>query len=52
MPKKNPPRRTVNRSAVTGEFVTEQYAKRHPRTTVAEHLRPPPKGPSGKGKRK
>jgi hypothetical protein len=30
---------TVNRSAVTGKFVTEQYAKRHPKTTVKETVK-------------
>lgn len=34
------------RSAKTGRFVTEQYAKRHPATTVKEHNPPPKK--SGK----
>lgn len=28
---------TVNRSAVTGRFVTSNYAKSHPKTTVTEH---------------
>lgn len=35
-----------NRSAVSGRFVTEHYAKTHPRTTVTEH-RPAPKPPHG-----
>lgn len=26
----------VNRSAVTGRFVTEQYTETHPKTTVTE----------------
>ena len=33
-PKK--PTRTDNRSAKTGRFVTERYAKTHPSTTVKE----------------
>lgn len=31
-----PDGRTVCRSAVTGEFVTQRYAKRHLKTTVCE----------------
>jgi len=31
------------RSAKTGRFVTEKYAKSHPNTTEKEHNRPPPK---------
>ncbi len=27
---------TLNRSSVTGRFVTEGYAKRHPKTTQTE----------------
>jgi len=30
---------TVNRSAITGKFVTPQYAKQHPRTTETEHYK-------------
>jgi hypothetical protein len=33
---------TINRSAKTGEFVTEKFAKSHPSTTEREH-RPAPK---------
>ncbi|HVP46433.1 MAG TPA: hypothetical protein VMT32_07615 [Bryobacteraceae bacterium] len=33
---------TINRSAVTGQFVTPKYAKQHPRTTETER-RPSPK---------
>jgi hypothetical protein len=29
-------KRTVNRSSITGRFVTEQYAKKHPKTTQTE----------------
>lgn len=32
------------RSAKTGRFVTEEYAKRHPATTVKERNPPPKKG--------
>lgn len=35
------PKRTVKyryRSAITGGFVTEAYAKRHPKTTVRERI--------------
>lgn len=42
---------TDSRSAVTGRFVTPQYAKGHPKTTVTEHRSPAPKAPSG-GKKK
>lgn len=34
MPKKH-------RSADTGQYVTESYAKRHPKTTVAETAKKP-----------
>ena len=36
------------RSAVTGEFVTQKYADKHPKTTVKETVKPKPK-PSKKG---
>jgi hypothetical protein len=39
MSKKQPP--TDSRSAVTGRFVTPQYAETHPRTTVTEHRTKP-----------
>jgi hypothetical protein len=29
-------KRTVHRSAITGKFVKNEYAKRNPKTTVAE----------------
>jgi len=28
----------IHRSAVTGKFVSEKYAKKHPRTTVRQRL--------------
>jgi hypothetical protein len=31
------------RSAVDGKFVTAEYAQRHPRTTVKETVRVPPR---------
>jgi hypothetical protein len=35
---------SASRSAKTGEFVTKDYAKRHPATTVTETIkRPSPK---------
>lgn len=40
-----------HRSAVTGMYVKEGYAKRYPHLTVSE-TRKPPKGGSGKGKGK
>ena len=42
--KQNPP--PDYRSAKTGRFVTEDYAKHHPATTVREHN--PPAKKSGK----
>ena len=30
---------TVNRSAVTGKFVTQKYADKHPRTTETENYK-------------
>ena len=33
--------RKVNRSAITGKFVTEDYAHRHPKTTVKETVKIP-----------
>ncbi len=36
------------RSAVTGKYVKEGYAKSHPKTTVSESKPKPPK-PSNKG---
>lgn len=34
-----------NRRADTGEYCTEEYAKKHPKTTVTEHdkVKPKPK---------
>lgn len=43
---RSPSTTTVNRSAVTGKFVTERYAQTHPKTTVTERVKtpsPPPK---------
>jgi hypothetical protein len=39
------PKQHVNKSAVTGKFVTENYAKKHPATTFKEtvHKNPPKK---------
>jgi len=39
------------RDAETGEYVTEEYAKRHPKTTVHERDKPKPKPPSKPKKR-
>lgn len=36
-------KQTRSRSAVTGQFVTNKYAKRHPRTTVIEQVKAPRK---------
>jgi hypothetical protein len=32
------PTKVINRSAVTGEFVTQRYANNHPKTTEREHV--------------
>lgn len=32
------PMKVVDRSSVTGRFVTERYADNHPRTTEREHV--------------
>jgi len=32
-------KRTVNRSSVTGRFVSKQFAKKHKRTTETERVR-------------
>jgi len=51
--KKGPP---DYRSAKTGQFVKEDYAKKHPSTTEKEHNRPPskptntPSAPKGKNR--
>ena len=41
-----------NRSSIDGEFVTAEYAKKHPKTTETQHVRhpvkPKPKGKGGK----
>jgi hypothetical protein len=32
------PTKVIDRSAVTGRFVTERYADKHPHTTEREHV--------------
>lgn len=49
---KQPSTQDNNRSAISGRFVTEQYAKTHPNTTVTERGPAPPKSPSSNGKKK
>ncbi len=46
---------TKYRDAVSGEYVTKEYAKKHPKTTVSESDKPktpsipkPPSKPNGK----
>ncbi len=40
MPKKPTPKKvTINRSAITGKFVTPKFAKTHPKTTVKETVK-------------
>lgn len=34
--------KTRNRSSVTGRFVTDKYAKKHPRTTIKEKVKDKP----------
>jgi len=41
-------RKEVNRSSVSGRFVTETYAKQHPRTTETEHVYVPKPKTNGK----
>lgn len=36
-------KRDVYRSSESGQFVTEKYADKHPRTTEHEKVRPPSK---------
>ncbi|CAJ0893565.1 hypothetical protein R20233_03750 [Ralstonia sp. LMG 32965] len=38
-----------SRSAITGRYVTHNYAQKHPNTTVTERRTPPP--PPSKGKK-
>ncbi|TDY98194.1 UNVERIFIED_ORG: hypothetical protein DFO49_0494 [Herbaspirillum seropedicae] len=45
---RSPTTTTVNRSAVTGKFVTERYAQSHPRTTVTERVKVQPASPKRK----
>ena len=40
--KKDEPRK-ASRDAGTGRFVTEEYAKKHPKTTVTETMKKPKK---------
>ncbi len=39
MSKKSSPGIAANRSSVTGKFVTEKFAKNHPKTTEKEHYK-------------
>jgi len=32
------PTKVINRSAVSGQFVTQRFAQTHPRTTEREHV--------------
>lgn len=34
---KTPTGKGKSRSAITGEYVTSDYAKKHPKTTITEH---------------
>ena len=43
---------TGHRSSVSGEFVTEKYAKSHPRTTQKESIPNPGRGDTKPSKRK
>ena len=38
-----------SRSAITGRFVREEYARTHPKTTVTEHRAAKPATPPKKG---
>ena len=53
MPKKKIKTVTRHRDAITGQYVTEEYAKKHKRTTVKETDKVTPKkkrAPKKKGK--
>lgn len=39
MSTKNEPKKTVHRSSGSGQFVTEKFAKAHPKTTERERVR-------------
>ncbi len=41
MAREKVPTQTSNRSSRSGQFVTEQYARRHPSTTEREHIKHP-----------
>jgi hypothetical protein len=41
-----------DRDSKTGQFVTEKYAKSHPKTTQKESIPNPGKGDTGRGKKK
>ena len=41
--RKKGPTRKIHRDAITGHFVTEEYAKKHPKTTVTETIKIPNK---------
>lgn len=43
MAKKEEPKKTVHRDSKDGQFVTEDYAKKHPATTEKERVRTGPK---------
>ena len=42
---------TGYRDAESGKMVTEDYAKKHPKTTVKESVPNPGRGDTGRGKR-
>lgn len=39
MSKNSEPKKTVHRSSESGQFVTKQYAERHPKSTERERVR-------------
>lgn len=43
-----PKTRKAPRSAITGRFVTPEFAKTHPKTTVIETIKNPPKKKNSK----
>lgn len=49
---KKPQGHRGHRDSITGHFVTEGYAKAHPRTTQGEIIPKPGRGDSGRGKGK
>jgi hypothetical protein len=48
--KSRDPKKTVRRDSEDGQFVTKDYADKHPRTTETERVRTKPPSPRKGGK--